>query len=90
MRETLHGRAQLRSLAAPPATYEVDYEIHFDTQLRTVRAGMPPVPKVTATVTRMQATDGRVIPAGHYELAAEGEFLRLQNLGSSWHVIAAP
>ena len=58
MRETLHGRAQLRSLAAPPATYEVDYEIHFDTQLRTVRAGMPPVPKVTATVTRMQATDG--------------------------------
>jgi hypothetical protein len=90
MTETLKGRAQLRSLADAAARYEVDYEIHFDTQLRTIRAGLPKVPKITATVTRMQSADGQVIPAGQYELAADGEYLRLQNLGISWHVIASP
>jgi hypothetical protein len=90
MRETLNGRAQLRSLSAAADTYEVDYEILFDTQLRTIRAGFPPVPKITAVVTRMQSSDGQVIPTGQYELKTEQECLRLQNLGLSWHVIASP
>jgi hypothetical protein len=90
MRETKSGRAPLRALRPPAEAYEVDFEIHFDTELRTIRSGMPPVPKISATVTLMQSTDGRSIPAGHYELAAGGEFLRLQNLGFSWQVIASP
>jgi len=90
MRETLNGRAQLRSLSVAADTYEVDYEIHSDTQLRTIRTGLPPVPKITAVVTRMQSSDGQVIPAGEYELTTGEECLRLQNLGLSWHVIASP
>ena len=90
MRETKSGRATLRALAPAPEWYEVDFEIHFDTQLRTIRSGLPPVAKITATVTLMRSRDGRSIPAGHYELAADGELLRLQNLGFSWHVMASP
>jgi len=90
MRETLSGRAPLRALGPAQDTYEVDFEIHFDTEIRTIRSGLPPVPKISATVTMMRSTDGRSMPAGQYELAAEGEFLRLQNLGTSWHVIAGP
>ena len=90
MRETKSGRAPLRALGPAPLAYEVDFEIHFDMELRTIRSGLPPVPKISATVTLMRSTDGRSIPAGHYELAADGEFLRLQNLGFSWHVIASP
>lgn len=90
MRETKSGRARLLALGPAPEAYEVDFEIHFDTELRTIRSGMPPVPKTSATVTLMRSTDGRSIPAGQYELAADEEFLRLQNLGFSWHVIAGP
>lgn len=90
MRETKGGRAPLRGIGPAPQAYEVDFEIHFDTELRTFRSGMPPVPKITAIVTLMRSTDGRSIPVGHYELAADGEFLRLQSLGFSWHVIAGP
>ncbi|HYM04922.1 MAG TPA: hypothetical protein VEU11_00040 [Terriglobales bacterium] len=90
MRETKSGRGPLCGVGPAQGRFEVDFKIHFDTQIRVIRSGMPPVAKVTATVSVMQSTDGRFIPAGQYDLDADGESIRLQNLGSSWHVLSKP
>jgi len=93
MRETLSGPGKLLSrhaiTGAVTGETDVHFEIHFNTSLRTVRSGFPPVQETKATVSFVNATDGRHIPDGIYELRAEGEHLRLKHIpGAGWFVLS--
>lgn len=93
LREIKKGRGQLELLPPGQGEFEVDFEIHFDTELRAVRSGLPPVERTTATVVTIAATDGRFIPDGNYDLEVDGKIIRLGNLGpfgGGWYALSPP
>jgi len=90
MLEKLGGRGKLRSTSdVPPKEFEVEYSFEFEVEMRTVRSGLPPVPKHSARVLYLRAVDGKAIPQGEYILEAESEYHRVKNLGANnWHYLA--
>jgi hypothetical protein len=92
MEETIRGSGLLRSVNRTidkvMGPIEVDYEIHINSSLETVKSGSPPVKQVVATVSFVKATDGRRLPEGYYELKTPDEFLRLKHVPiAGWFVI---
>jgi hypothetical protein len=88
MPNTMSGRGQLRTLSSAQGGFEVDFEIHFGTEIvRQARGGLPPVPRTTLTVTKMQTTDGRPIPEGQYVLHAQTEIRLAKGFNGNWYLI---
>jgi hypothetical protein len=69
------------------ASWTVNYDITYRTDLMTVRPNMPPVTRWRASV--VVGHDARVTyPDGGYTLQAIDELVSLQRSGGQWHVVS--
>ncbi len=70
--------------------FDVEYSIAFVTTLIPPRRpGLPPMPRLKATVNYIRAVNGEVIPAGEYWLHRPSEINRVEYLdGAGWYVLS--
>jgi hypothetical protein len=90
MHETLEGQGELENLEHPDKKWAVRYLFDIRTETTVERPGLP------SWATRKHSTGsvrplvvGKAFPLGYYRLyTADGEILRVKNLGQAWAILA--
>lgn len=88
LHDELRGRGQLEAWERPGRKYEVNYEFEIDTEV-VERKGFPRVATRRHVRGTVVSVPGGQFPEGDYRLyAADGEVLKVQNVGLGMWVIA--
>ena len=89
MTEELAGRGTLKPCGHLGLGIAVEYQFTISTRLRSFGGGLPSITAHNSSSGLVRALDGQQIENGIYELeAADGEILRVKNLGT-WHILSS-